>query len=346
MREQQLNASHDVSRRSWLSSANPGASDFPLQNLPFGVFREVRSTDSFHCGVAIGDRVLDLRALAGQGLLEGEAAAALNACSGETLNGLLALGAPAWSALRRALFELMCDSSPEPLQQAVRRCLVPLDRIEHRLPTQPGDYTDFYTSIDHALNVGRLIFPERPLTPNFQWLPIAYHGRVSSLGVSGQRFHRPMGQSLPPGASTPIYGPCARLDYELELAIYVGPGNPLGQAITLDQAESHIFGIGLLNDWSARDHQFWEMAPLGPFLGKNFATTVSPWIVTMEALTPYRLPWSRPADHPQPLPYLEAASNRAHGAIDIQLEVWLSSAAQRQAGRNATRLSGTSFRHQ
>ncbi len=341
-----LNPTHDVSRRSWLARANPGASDFPLQNLPFGVFREAGSPDSFRGGVAVGEQVLDLRALAGQSLLEGEAAAALNACTAQTLNGLLALGAPAWSALRRALFELLLDSAPEPMQQAVRRCLVPLSQIEHRLPTQPGDYTDFYTSIDHALNVGRLIFPERPLTPNFQWLPIAYHGRVSSLGVSGQRFHRPMGQSLPPGTSSPAYGPCARLDYELELAIYVGPGNALGQPIDLHQAESHIFGIGLLNDWSARDHQFWEMAPLGPFLGKNFATTVSPWIVTLEALAPYRLPWSRPADHPQPLPYLEAANNRDHGAIDIQLEVWLSSAAQRQAGRSATRLSGTSFRHQ
>jgi fumarylacetoacetase len=341
-----LNASHDVSRRSWLASANPGAGDFPLQNLPFGVFREAGSPDSFRGGVAIGDQVLDLRALAGEGLLQGDAAAALQACTGDTLNGLLALGAPAWSALRRGLFDLLLDSAAGPVQQAVRRCLVPLSQIEHRLPTQPGDYTDFYTSIDHALNVGRLIFPERPLTPNFQWLPIAYHGRVSSMGVSGQRFHRPMGQSLPAGASAPVYGPCARLDYELELAIYIGPGNALGQPIGLGQAESHIFGIGLLNDWSARDHQFWEMAPLGPFLGKNFATTVSPWIVTLEALAPYRLPWSRPAEHPQPLPYLEAASNREHGAIDIQLQAWLSTAAQRQTGRSATCLSQTSFGHQ
>ncbi len=341
-----LNPTHDASRRSWLASANPGASDFPLQNLPFGVFREVNSTDAFRGGVAIGDQVLDLRALAAQGLLDGPAAAALAACTDETLNRFLSLGAPSWSALRRAVFDLLLDSASGPIQQAVKRCLVPLARIEHRLPTQPGDYTDFYTSIDHALNVGRLIFPDRPLTPNFQWLPIAYHGRVSSMGVSGQQFHRPMGQSLPAGAHAPVYGPCARLDYELELAIYIGPGNNLGQPIDLAQAQAHIFGLGLLNDWSARDHQFWEMAPLGPFLGKNFATTVSPWIVTLEALAPYRQPWTRPADHPQPLPYLEAASNREHGAIDIQLEVWLQTAAQIQTGRQAARLSRTSFKHQ
>ncbi len=346
MRANLLNASHDVSRRSWLASANPGAGDFPLQNLPFGIFRESGDKTTFRAGVAIGDQVLDLRAADGCGLIQGEAAAAVKACSGETLNGLLALGSPSWSALRRALFDLLLDSATEATQQAVKRCLIPQAQIEHRLPTQPGNYTDFYTSIDHALNVGRLIFPERPLTPNFQWLPIAYHGRVSSMGVSGQQFHRPMGQSLAPGASEPTFGPCARLDYELELAIYIGPGNALGQPIHLSEAEDHVFGVGLLNDWSARDHQFWEMAPLGPFLGKNFATTVSPWVVTLEALAPYRLPWTRPASHPQPLPYLEAAANREYGAIDIQLEVWLNTSAQRRAGRDATRLSYTSFRHQ
>ncbi|MCA3239251.1 MAG: fumarylacetoacetate hydrolase family protein [Curvibacter sp.] len=296
-----LNPTHDVARRSWLDSASPGCGDFPLQNLPFGVFREARSTNTFRGGVAIGDQVLDLRALAGESLVTGNAAAALQACNSEALNGLLAMGPGAWSALRRSLFELLTENASEPVRQKVRRCLVPLTRIEHRLPTQPGDYTDFYTSIDHALNVGRLIFPDRPLTPNFQWLPIAYHGRVSSMGVSGQRFHRPRGQRLAPGTSTPIFGPCTHLDYELELAIYVGPGNDLGHPIRLDAADNHIFGIGLLNDWSARDHQFWEMAPLGPFLGKNFATTVSPWIVTLEALAPYRLAWTRPTDHPQPL---------------------------------------------
>ena len=339
-----LNETHDPKLISWVASANLPGNDFPIQNLPFAIFRCKDSAETFRGGVAIGDQVLDLAALSSKNVLNGEAQQAAAAASASTLNELMAMGQTAWSSLRLALSRLLREDAKQ--QAITAQCLLDMEDVEYALPAHIGDYTDFYTSIDHALNVGRLIFPERPLTPNFQWLPIAYHGRVSSLGVSGQRFHRPMGQSLPPGTSSPAYGPCARLDYELELAIYVGPGNALGQPIDLHQAESHIFGIGLLNDWSARDHQFWEMAPLGPFLGKNFATTVSPWIVTLEALAPYRLPWSRPADHPQPLPYLEAANNRDHGAIDIQLEVWLSSAAQRQAGRSATRLSGTSFRHQ
>ncbi len=215
-----------------------------------------------------------------------------------------------------------------------------------RVPLRIGDYTDFYTSLDHAANVGKLMSPPLPVMPNFHWLPIAYHGRASSIGVSGQKFHRPMGQAMPPGATAPTYGPCARLDYELELGVFIGQGNVQGQPITLAQAEEHIFGLCLLNDWSARDHQFWEMAPLGPFLGKNFATTISPWIVTLEALAPYRLPWTRPADHPQPLAYLESAANRAAGALDIQLDVRLDTAQRRAMGVAPAPLSRTSFRHQ
>ena len=227
---------------------------------------------------------------------------------------------------------------------------MPQSAVEYAVPTRIGDYTDFYTSIHHALNVGKMFKPDDPLTPNFQWLPIAYHGRASSIGVSGQKFRRPMGQALPPGASAPVYGPCARLDYELELGIFIGQGNAQGEPIALEQAESHIFGICLLNDWSARDIQFWEMAPLGPFLGKNFATTISPWIVTLEALAPYRQAWSRPAGDPQPLAYLESKSNRNAGALDISLEVWLDSAQRRASnggrGSGPARLSHTSFKHQ
>jgi fumarylacetoacetase len=258
----------------------------------------------------------------------------------------MAMGPAAWQALRHALFALLHRSADAAAVALVRPCLLPQNAIEHRLPTDVGDYTDFYTSLDHAVNVGRLIRPDDPLSPNFQWLPIAYHGRASSMGVSGQKFHRPMGQSMAPGASAPVYGPCARLDYELELAIYIGQGNPQGTPIALAQAQEHIFGIGLLNDWSARDHQFWEMVPLGPFLGKNFATTVSPWVVTLEALAPYRLPWSRPADHPQPLSYLEDAGNRAQGALDISLEVWLDTARRESAHAGPQRLTRTSFKHQ
>jgi fumarylacetoacetase len=188
--------------------------------------------------------------------------------------------------------------------------------------------------------------PEDPLTPNFQWIPIAYHGRASSVVISGTPFHRPMGQAMPAGAQAPVYGASLRLDYELEMGIYIGAGNTQGQPIPLSEAESHIFGMCLLNDWSARDHQFWEMNPLGPFLGKNFCTTVSPWIVTMEALLPFRVPFSHPADEPQPLPYLDTPANNAHGSLDVQLEVRLETEQHRERGVAPDRLSATSFRHQ
>jgi fumarylacetoacetase len=258
----------------------------------------------------------------------------------------MARGPAEWQALRHALFAALENTASPTTVQQVHTCLVPQSEVEHTVATHIGDYTDFYTSIDHALNVGKLMNPPATLTPNFQWLPIAYHGRASSIGVSGQRFRRPMGQSKAPDAAAPSYGPCTRLDYELELAIYIGTGNAQGEAIPLAQAEDHIFGIGLLNDWSARDIQFWEMAPLGPFLGKNFATTVSPWVVTLEALAPYRQAWVRPADHPQPLAYLDSPGNRDAGAMDIQLEVWLSTAQRRAAGMPDARLTHTSFKHQ
>ena len=196
------------------------------------------------------------------------------------------------------------------------------------------------------MNVGRLLFPNNPLTPNFQWLPIAYHGRASSVVISGTDFHRPHGQAMPPGAAAPVYTPCTRLDYELEMAFFIGPGNPLGKPVLLPQAEQHIFGMSLLNDWSARDHQFWEMAPLGPFLGKNFCTSISPWIVTMDALAPYRVPFDRPAGDPQPLAYLNDAGNRAQGSIDVQLSVGIESSAHRARGLPPAEVSRTSFRHQ
>lgn len=341
-----LNHTHDVNKRSWLDSANTVGTDFPIQNLPIGIFRRTGTAEAFRGGVAIGDQVLDLVALHNCGLLEGLAASAVQTCAQSTLNAFMAQGPAAWQALRHAVFALMAsDVSAEKIDR-VRPCLIPLNKIEHQLPTVVGDYTDFYTSLNHALNVGNLVRPDDPLTPNFHWLPIAYHGRVSSLGVSGQAFHRPMGQSLTPGAAAPTYGPCARLDYELEIAIYIGQGNAAGKQIPLDSAEEHIFGIGLLNDWSARDIQFWEMAPLGPFLGKNFATTVSPWIVTMEALAPYRQPWTRSDDQPQPLPYLDSTHNREHGTLDIELEVSIETAKQRADHQPAVTLTRTSFRHQ
>jgi len=342
----QLDHTHDASRGSWLASANAPGCDFPIQNLPFAVFRRAGSGEAFRGGVAIGDQVVDLAALSKAALLRGLAAQAANACAQSTLNDFFAMGATAWRALRHDLSALLESNAAARDTDALRRCLVPQADVEYTVPARIGDYTDFYTSIHHALNIGRLFRPDDPLTPNFQWVPSAYHGRVSSIGVSGQKVRRPMGQSMAPGDAAPVYAACARLDYEIELGIYIGRGNAQGEQIAVDAADAHVFGICMLNDWSARDIQFWEMAPLGPFLGKNFATTVSPWIVTMEALAPYRQAWNRAADEPQPLPYLESKQVRAAGALDIRLEVWLETAQHRARGERAERLSHTSFKHQ
>ncbi|RTQ32024.1 fumarylacetoacetase [Variovorax gossypii] len=341
-----LNHTHDVHARSWVESANAQGSDFPIQNLPHAVFRRAGSNEAFRGGVAIGDQVLDLAALARLQQLDGLALDAAKTAAQPALNDFFALGPAAWKALRHALFALLKNDAPVAAVQAVRDCLVPQAEAEYTVPARIGDYTDFYTSIDHALNISRLMNPDGDVTPNFRWIPIAYHGRVSTIGVSGQRFHRPMGQAMAPGAKAPTCQACARLDYELELGVWIGTGNAQGEPIPLERAEEHIFGICLLNDWSARDIQFWEMAPLGPFLAKNFATTISPWIVTMEALAPYRQAWTRPANEPQPLAYLENPANRDGGAIDIRLEVWLESEKARSEKTGASRLSSTSFRHQ
>ena len=342
----ELNHTHDASARSWLASANEPGCDFPIQNLPFGVFRRRGADEPFRGGVAIGDQVIDLAAVSASGVLDGLAADAARAAAQPALNGLMAMGPAAWRALRHALFAALRHDADATVVSALHAGLVPQSAVEHSVPTRIGDYTDFYTSIHHARNVGRVIRPDDPLTPNFQWIPIAYHGRASSVVISGTPFHRPHGQAMAPGASAPVYGPCRRLDYELEMGFYVGPGNALGQPIPIGEAEQHIFGMCLLNDWSARDHQFWEMAPLGPFLGKNFCTSVSPWIVTMEALAPYRVPFAHPADEPQPLPYLDSPANSAQGGVDVQLEVLLQSAQHRARGHGGDRLSATSFRHQ
>ena len=340
------NPTHSPFARSWLASANAEGCDFPIQNLPFAVFRRTGSDEAFRGGVAIGDQVVDLAQVAGTDCLDGLAHAAAQACAQPALNDFFAMGPKAWKALRHGLFELLEKAFYGAKVDALRECLIPQEDVEFSVPAHIGDYTDFYTSLDHAMNIGVMMRPDDPITSNFKWIPIAYHGRVSSIGVSGQSFRRPMGQALPPGATAPVYGPCTRLDYELELGIYIGTGNAQGEPIALKDAEEHIFGICLLNDWSARDVQFWEMAPLGPFLGKNFCTTISPWIVTMEALEPYRQAWTRPETDPQPLAYLEGAANRAGGAIDISLEVLLESDKLRAAGQPPARLSGTSFKHQ
>ena len=338
-----LNATHDATRRSWVASANDGQTDFPIQNLPFAVFRRRGSGEALRGGVAIGEQILDLAAAHARGAFSGLAARAASAAAGDTLNALMALGPEAWSALRAALSDALQSGAPQ--EALLRDALVAQADAEFGLPAHIGDYTDFYTSVHHATNVGRLFRPDNPLLPNYKWVPIGYHGRASSVIVSGQPFHRPIGQSMPAGATAPVVGPSRRLDYELELGIFIGRGNALGERIAMANAESHVFGLCLLNDWSARDIQPWEYQPLGPFLAKNFATTISPWIVTLEALAPYRTAWSRPAGDPEPLPYLDAPTLRSEGAIDIQLEVTLQSARMRESGLAPHRLCRKSYRH-
>lgn len=348
MRRVELNETHDPQLRSWVEAANAPDADFTVQNLPFSVFRRRGGSERFRGGVAIGDQIVDLAGFPGQLCeLSPLAAEALALAAKSTLNELMAAGPAAWSVLRTALSRALrfdTASRNPALHAALRRALVPQAEVEYTLPCVIGDYTDFYTSIHHAISVGRLFRPDRPLLPNYPWIPLGYHGRSSSIMVSGQAFKRPRGQRLPSDATEPLVALSARLDYELELALFIGPGNEQGAPIAVERAEEHVFGLCLLNDWSARDVQAWEYQPLGPFLGKNFATTISPWIVTLEALTPYRCAWSRASNEAQPLPYLDHASVREQGLIDIELEVTLHTQAMRRDGRAPHRLSRGNYR--
>lgn len=338
-----LNETHDPSLTSWVISANAADNGFPIQNLPFGVFREKGGSGPFRIGVAIGDRVLDLTALAAQQPWSGAAGEALAACKAEKLNALMALGQAHWSALRLQLSRALREGAAAKAQ--LQALLVDRNQIEHDVPAHIGDYTDFYISVHHATAVGKQFRPDNPLLPNYKWVPIGYHGRVSTIGVSGQAFPRPMGQTRPRGEGlAPNFGPCQRLDYELELGIFVGPGNKQGQRIDIEEAESHIFGLCILNDWSARDLQAWEYQPLGPFLSKNFASTISPWVVTLEALAPFREAFQRPADDPAPMPYLSSPANREAGAFNVQLEVLMTTETSRRQGDQPARLSNSNFR--
>jgi fumarylacetoacetase len=337
-----LNETHDPALRSWVASANDDTLGFPVQNLPYASFRRRDAGQAFRPGVAVGDMILDLAALAQARPFEGDAARALAACQGDSLNALMNEGPACWSALRLALSRALRTGSP--LQATLAPMLVPQAAAEFAMPARVGDYTDFYISLHHATSVGRQFRPDNPLLPNYKWVPIGYHGRASSLGVN-KDFHRPMGQMRPAQeGGEPAFGPCKRLDYELELAIYIGTGNTQGERVAMTDAESHVFGLGILNDWSARDIQGWEYQPLGPFLSKNFASTVSPWIVTLEALAPFRVPFERAAGEPAPLPYLSSPGNSAAGAFDVRLQVALSTARSRQDGVPAAVLSHSNFR--
>ncbi len=335
-----LNETHDSALRSWVPSANTGSTDFPIQNLPFGVFRRAGTDEALRIGVAIGDQIVDLTAAADAFAHLPDATR--QALRGDSLNGLMEQGAAAWSAVRLAVSRLLRDGAPSAGQDAL---LVAQSDAQYALPARIGDYTDFYSSIHHATAVGKLFRPDEPLLPNYKWVPIGYHGRASSIGVSGQQFRRPLGQTRPPGSAAPVFGACKRLDYEMEVGIFIGRGNALGDAIAIGDAEQAVFGLCLLNDWSARDLQAWEYQPLGPFLAKNFASTISPWVVTLEALAPYRSAWHRDAADPQPLPYLDDPQLRASGAFDVQLEVLLQTPAMRGDGQAPTRISLSNFRH-
>ena len=323
----QLDETHDPALTSWVATANDPATDFPIQNLPFGRFRRAGEA-KFHIGAAIGDQVLDLERA---GLIDTD-----------DMNAFMQAGPAARKALRLLLSQALRTGSPR--QSTLQACLVPQAAATMGLPCRIGDYTDFYTSIHHATAVGKQFRPDNPLLPNYRWVPIGYHGRASSIGVSGQSIRRPAGQFKGPDDATPGFGPTRRLDYELELGAFIALPNNQGEPVPIADAEAHLFGLALFNDWTARDIQAWEYQPLGPFLSKNFASTLSPWIVTLEALAPFRVPFARPPGEPAPLPYLDSPANRAAGAIDVALEVLLQTSAMRSAGLPAQRLMQSDFR--
>jgi fumarylacetoacetase len=322
---------HDAALRSWVDSASAGGTDFPVQNLPLAVFDRGGEPPS-RIGCAIGDQVLDLGACAERGLLRGLPEDVEAACRTTTLNALMGLEPRLRGTLRHRLSHLLrAEGGFVTARADAAEVLVPQSEAEMRLPATVGDYTDFYASIFHATNVGRMLRPDNPILPNYRWIPIGYHGRASSLVVSGAAVRRPSGQSAPQGGGPPGFGPSRSLDYELEVGAFLGPGNTLGTPIPLAQAEDHLFGLCLVNDWSARDLQRWEYQPLGPFLSKSFATSLSPWVVTAEALAPYRVPaFARPDGDPEPLPHLQHQENATQGGIDLRLEVLLSSESMRR----------------
>ena len=336
---------HDPEAESWVESANDPSGDFPLQNLPLGVFRPRQDEDRQpRVATRIGDHVLDLRAARDGGLLQGVAPEALEALDGGALNALMARPRPERVALRHALFTLL-HREARWRAEGISRFLLPAGDVEMLRPAAIGDYTDFYASVFHATNVGSMFRPDNPLLPNYKHVPIGYHGRASSIVVSGTPVRRPSGQTRAEGDDLPSFGPSARLDYELEVGAFVAVGNTLGQPVPIEQAEDHLFGLCLVNDWSARDIQQWEYQPLGPFLAKNFATSISPWVVTLEALAPFRAPaFARPEGDPAPLGYLSGERDRNAGGFDVSLEVVLASDSMRAAGLAPVTLSRGNLR--
>jgi fumarylacetoacetase len=336
-----LDATHDPALISWVESANDPATDFPVQNLPYGRFRRKGSDEPLRVGVAIGDQILDLLSAAEVCPWSGETASYLELLARGDLAGFMAQGRAAWTTVRSELCAaLQADSVQGPFLES---CLVAQSDAAMAMPCEIGDYTDFYTSIHHATTVGKMFRPDAPLLPNYPWVPIGYHGRSSSIGISGQHIRRPAGQVKAPDAPAPQLQASRRLDYELELGALVAHGNALGSRIGIERAEDHLFGLVLFNDWSARDIQPWEYQPLGPFLSKNFGSTISPWVVTLDALAPFRRPFTRAAGDPQPLPYLDSAHNRNAGAFSVELEVWLQTLQMQKAKHPGDRLSSSNY---
>lgn len=328
-----LDATHDPNRRSWVESANIAGCDFPIQNLPFGVFRRRGVSDPPCIGLAIGDQILDVQRCVKDGLLTGISPESACALCATTLNDFMRLGRSDWTAARAAISALL-DESNRAKPQAV---LVPMRDAEMLLPASIGDYTDFYASIHHATNVGSMFRPDNPLLPNYKHMPVGYHGRASSIVTSGTPVRRPMGQTVSNDVGPPTFGPCKLLDYEMEMGFFVGPGNEMGTRIDMREAASGIFGMVIVNDWSARDVQKWEYQPLGPFNAKNFATTISPWVVTLDALEPYRVAGPPRGDHdPHPLDYLKPVGERG---LNITVEVRIASRQMRERGMQPTLIS-------
>ena len=314
-------------------AANDPGTDFPIQNLPFGLFRPRGSTEPGGPCVAIGDRIVSLPACAREKLVTGEALELANLRLGNSLNALMAEGPQAARVLRRWLVELLLEGNTA-AERRGSRITLPLSEVELRLPVRVGDYSDFYASIHHATNVGSMFRPDNPLLPNYKYVPIGYHGRASSIVVSRTPVRRPHGQTRDDDPDArPVFGPTRRLDYEVEIGAFVGRGNSLGERIPLSAAADHLWGLCLLNDWSARDIQSWEYQPLGPFLSKSFATSVSPWVVTLDALTPFRVPAAtRAAGEPALLDYLSDADDQRAGGFDVVVEAWLQSTQMREKG--------------
>ena len=333
------NQTHDPSLKSWIESANSEGTDFPIQNLPFCVFQDSNQAPSV--GIGIGDKILNLKICCEQGLVPNDL---VKAASAPSLNQMMSLSVESRSQIRKWASDLLAEGTQAD-QNALEKALVNQSDVELIMPCQIGDYTDFYASIYHAQNVGSMFRPNNPILPNYRHMPIGYHGRASSVVASGTQIVRPVGQLSPAEeGGLPSRGPCKLLDYELEVACFVAGGNQLGETIPIGNAEEHIFGLALLNDWSARDIQKWEYVPLGPFLGKSFATTVSPWIVTMEALAPFRCKeYARPEGDPTPLEYLKSDSNSKFGGIDLELEVYLQSEKMEQENIDPMKLTQASF---